>query len=112
MPRDIRADATAASAGTRKRARSPGRTCALSWKRSFLAEAGAPKISAVIACYRDAQAIPLMYERLSAVFSGLSVSYEIIFVNDGSPDETQAVLKALTAKDERVLAVEHSRNFG
>jgi dolichol-phosphate mannosyltransferase len=77
-----------------------------------LAEAGAPKISAVIACYRDAQAIPLMYERLSAVFSGLSVSYEIIFVNDGSPDDTQAVLKALTAKDERVLAVEHARNFG
>jgi glycosyltransferase involved in cell wall biosynthesis len=77
-----------------------------------LADAGAPRISAVIACYEDAQAIPLMYERLSAVFCGLAVDYEIIFVNDGSPDDTASVLKALTAKDDRVLAIEHSRNFG
>jgi len=53
-----------------------------------------------------------MYERLSSVFSALGVEHEIIFVNDGSPDDTQAVLKALTARDERVLAIEHSRNFG
>jgi polyisoprenyl-phosphate glycosyltransferase len=53
-----------------------------------------------------------MYERLSAVFSELAVEYEIIFVNDGSPDDTESVLKGLTAKDDRVLAVEHSRNFG
>jgi glycosyltransferase involved in cell wall biosynthesis len=77
-----------------------------------VADAAAPKISAVIACYQDAQAIPLMYERLSTVFSGLAVAYEIIFVNDGSPDDSASVLKALTAKDDRVLAVEHSRNFG
>ncbi len=53
-----------------------------------------------------------MYQRLSAVFSGLGVDHEIIFVNDGSPDETRSVLQALTAQDDRVLAVEHSRNFG
>jgi polyisoprenyl-phosphate glycosyltransferase len=77
-----------------------------------LAEARTPRLSAVIACYLDGQAIPLMHERLSAVFSSLAVEYEIIFVNDGSPDDTQWVLKALTAKDDRVLAIEHSRNFG
>ena len=77
-----------------------------------MADATAPRLSAVIACYKDAQAIPLMYERLSAVFSALAVDYEIIFVNDGSPDDTESVLKALTAKDDRVLAIEHSRNFG
>jgi glycosyltransferase involved in cell wall biosynthesis len=71
-----------------------------------------PRISAVIACYKDAQAIPVMYERLSAVFADLAVDHEIIFVNDGSPDDSAAVLKALTAKDDRVLAIEHSRNFG
>ncbi len=53
-----------------------------------------------------------MYERLSAVFSALGVDHEIIFVNDGSPDDTASVLKALTARDHRVLAIEHSRNFG
>ncbi len=66
----------------------------------------------MIACYRDAQAIPVMYERLSAVFEKLGVEYEIIFVNDGSPDDTAAVLADLAARDSRVVAVNHSRNFG
>ena len=70
------------------------------------------RLSAVIVCYLDAQAIPLMYRRLCDVFSALAVDYEIIFVNDGSPDDTQAVLKELTAKDDHVMAIEHSRNFG
>jgi dolichol-phosphate mannosyltransferase len=70
------------------------------------------RLSAVIACYKDAQAIPLMHKRLSDVFASLAVDYEIIFVNDGSPDETDSVLKELTAQDNHVLAIEHSRNFG
>jgi polyisoprenyl-phosphate glycosyltransferase len=49
---------------------------------------------------------------LSAVFAALAVDYEIIFVNDGSPDDTASILQALTAKDDHVLAIEHSRNFG
>ena len=53
-----------------------------------------------------------MHKRLSAVFSSLAVDYEIIFVNDGSPDETDSILKDLTAQDNHVLAIEHSRNFG
>jgi polyisoprenyl-phosphate glycosyltransferase len=69
-------------------------------------------LSAIITCYKDAQAIPLMHRRLTDVFRSLGVSYEIIFVNDASPDETDSVLKELTAKDEHVLAIEHSRNFG
>jgi glycosyltransferase involved in cell wall biosynthesis len=71
-----------------------------------------PTLSAVIACYKDAQAIPSMYARLSDVFVSLGVNYEIIFVNDGSPDEADSVLKELTRKDDHVLAIEHSRNFG
>ena len=87
--------------------------CAGSWSGSFVADdARAPRVSAVIACYLDAQAIPLMYQRLTDVFAGLAVDHEIIFVNDGSPDDTASVLKALTEKDDRVLAIEHSRNFG
>ena len=77
-----------------------------------MTDARAPRISAVIACYKDAQAIPLMHRRLSAVFAGLGVDHEIIFVNDGSPDDTDAVLQALAATDDHVLAIEHSRNFG
>jgi len=70
------------------------------------------RLSAVIACYKDAQAIPVMHRRLTDTFASLGVEYEIIFVNDGSPDDTDAVLKTLTAHDPQVLAIEHSRNFG
>jgi dolichol-phosphate mannosyltransferase len=77
-----------------------------------LADARPLRLSAVIACYQDAQAIPLMHQRLTAVFAALGVDHEIIFVNDGSPDDTDAVLERLTMNDARVLAVEHSRNFG
>lgn len=69
------------------------------------------KISAIIACYNDAQAIPLMWERLVRTFKKIPVGYEIIFVNDGSPDNTEDVLKKLVEKDAHVIAVNHSRNF-
>jgi dolichol-phosphate mannosyltransferase len=69
-------------------------------------------LSAVVTCYKDAQALPLMHARLSAVFASLGVNYEIIVVNDASPDEADAVLEALAAQDDHVLAIEHSRNFG
>jgi nucleoside-diphosphate-sugar epimerase/glycosyltransferase involved in cell wall biosynthesis len=70
------------------------------------------KLSAVIACYRDAQAIPIMHERLSATFKKINVDYEIIFVNDCSPDNTAEVLQKLVQEDDHVIAIEHSRNFG
>lgn len=69
------------------------------------------KISAIIACYKDAQAIPIMHERLTKVFKKIGVDYEIIFVNDGSPDNTEGVLKKLVTKDNHVIGVNHSRNF-
>jgi len=69
-------------------------------------------LSAVITCYKDAEAIPVMHARLSAVLSALNVNYEIIFVNDASPDAADSVLQGLVATDERVIAIEHSRNFG
>ena len=57
--------------------------------------------SAIIACYKDDQAIPIMYERLKATFTKLNIDYEIIFVNDCSPDDTEEVdprhLRATTA---------------
>jgi dolichol-phosphate mannosyltransferase len=71
-----------------------------------------PTLSAVVICYRDAPAISLMHARLTAVFAALGVSYEIIFVNDASPDDADSVLTELTAMDPHVLSVEHSRNFG
>jgi len=70
------------------------------------------KLSAVIACYRDAPAVPIMYERLIAVFEKMGVDFEIIFVNDCSPDNAREVLADLAARDKRVIVINHSRNFG
>lgn len=69
------------------------------------------KISAIIACYKDAEAIPIMYQRLTKTFQNIKVNYEIIFVNDGSPDNTEEILEKLVKKDAHVIAVNHSRNF-
>ena len=69
------------------------------------------KISAIIACYKDAQAIPFMHQRLSKTFKKLQIDYEIIFVNDGSPDNTEEILEKLVKTDRHVIGVNHSRNF-
>jgi|LakMenEpi03Aug12_release.lakeMendotaPanAssembly.Ray.scaffolds.fasta_scaffold33687_5 nucleoside-diphosphate-sugar epimerase/glycosyltransferase involved in cell wall biosynthesis len=70
------------------------------------------KISPVIACYKDAQAIPIMYSRLVAVFNEIGCNYEIIFVNDNSPDNTEEILYDICQNDINVIAIKHSRNFG
>jgi dolichol-phosphate mannosyltransferase len=70
------------------------------------------KISAIVACYKDEQAIPIMAERLEKCFLKIDVDYEIIFVNDGSPDDTQTVLERLTQGNKAIKAITHSRNFG
>lgn len=69
-------------------------------------------VSAVIACYKDGQAIPLMYQRLRDTFTALQIDYEIIFVNDGSPDDSEETIRALSRDDKRVIGISHSRNFG
>ncbi len=69
-------------------------------------------ISAIIACYKDVQAIPIMYERLTKVFRELQVDYEIIFINDSSPDDSEQVICGLTENDRHVMGISHSRNFG
>ena len=69
-------------------------------------------VTAVIACYKDNRAIPIMYERLKTTLRALNVDYEIIFVNDNSPDDSEDVIREISRNDPRVLGISHSRNFG
>lgn len=69
------------------------------------------KISAIIACYKDEKAIPIMHDRLTKVFQKIKTDYEIIFINDGSPDNSELILKKIVDKDSHTIAVNHSRNF-
>ena len=70
------------------------------------------KISAIFACYRDNQAIPVMYERTSKVLKDSGYDYEIIFVNQCSPADDERVINEISVHDNHVIGVSHSRNFG
>lgn len=69
-------------------------------------------ISVVIPVYRSEKNILPLYERLSKVLDDLHRTFQIIFVNDSSPDNSLEVLRTLHKKDERVKIVSFSRNFG
>lgn len=69
-------------------------------------------VTAIVACYKDNQAIKFMYERLTTVFNQLQLDYEIIFVNDCSPDDSSEQIAAISERDPRVIGIVHSRNFG
>jgi nucleoside-diphosphate-sugar epimerase/glycosyltransferase involved in cell wall biosynthesis len=69
-------------------------------------------VSAIVACYKDVQAIPVMHRRLTETFHKLDIDYEIIFVNDCSPDDSAQVICTLSESDPHVIGISHSRNFG
>tara|TARA_Y100000741_G_scaffold329177_1_gene282913 strand:+ start:370 stop:1308 length:939 start_codon:yes stop_codon:yes gene_type:complete len=68
-------------------------------------------LSAVVACYKDAESIPIMHKRLTDVFLKIGCRYEIIFVNDGSPDNSEEILEKICHQDYNSKAIIHSRNF-
>lgn len=70
------------------------------------------KLSIVIPIYNECEVFGLMYERLSAILSGLGTSYELVLVDDGSRDGTPKMLRALAHEDPAVTAIFLSRNFG
>jgi polyisoprenyl-phosphate glycosyltransferase len=71
------------------------------------------KINIVIPSFNEEKNIPIVRERIDLVFSSLpNYTYEIIFVNDGSRDNTQQVLEDLSKQYKEVKFIELSRNFG
>jgi len=69
-------------------------------------------LSIVVACYRDAGSVKEMYRRLTSTLANVTTRYEIIFVNDNSPDNAAEVLSEIASEDTRVTVITHSRNFG
>lgn len=71
-------------------------------------------ISIIIPCWSEEKSIQQMYDRLTKVFREQlpKYNYEIIFVDDYSPDNTRAEIRKLCEKDKRVKAVFNARNFG
>lgn len=70
-------------------------------------------ISIVVPCYNEEITLPILYKELNAVTSHMTkYTFEYIFVNDGSKDQTLSMLKELAAADEKVKYISFSRNFG
>jgi glycosyltransferase involved in cell wall biosynthesis len=70
-------------------------------------------VTILIPCYNEAQSLTVLHEEIIRVISSLEdYAWEILFVNDGSHDNTMEVIHALREKDLRVSYVDLSRNFG
>ncbi len=68
--------------------------------------------SVVIPVYNEEDVVSRTYRRLSQVMAELGEDYELIFVNDGSSDNTAAIIQEIIRHDQRVELLEFSRNFG
>lgn len=69
-------------------------------------------LSIVATLYSSSKYIPAFHERISRVAQTLTKNYEIVFVNDGSPDDSLAVARGICEHDSKVKVVDLSRNFG
>lgn len=71
------------------------------------------KLSLVVPCFNEEENVKRFYDEVNKSFSGLVANYEIVFVNDGSTDKTEANLKEIYNNDSsRVQVLTFSRNFG
>lgn len=71
-----------------------------------------PKLSIVTTFFRSRNFVARFYDEACRVAGALNIPFEIVFVNDGSPDDSFDVAHALQQRDRRVKLVDLSRNFG
>ena len=69
-------------------------------------------ISVIVPCFNEEESIPLFHEAMEAVRYQIRDQFEYIFVNDGSTDQTLAVLRELSSRCSDVHYLSFSRNFG
>ncbi len=69
-------------------------------------------LSVIIPVYNEEKNLPIIYDRLLKVVAGLGVSYEFIFINDGSLDDSFTIIKSLSKANPNVRYIDFSRNFG
>lgn len=71
-----------------------------------------PKISLILPVYNEKENLPLLYEGIRTVLEKENYNYELIFINDGSKDGSEEVIRSIAGKDKHVRAVLFRRNFG
>ncbi len=70
------------------------------------------KISAVVPIFNEEGNIEILYKKLKDTFNKIDKNFEIIFINDGSFDNSLNLLKKISRKDKKVKIINFSRNFG
>lgn len=85
--------------------------------QDFIAEAPSVRprlrsLSVVVPVLNEAGSVGILVQRLADALSALGNPFEVVIVDDGSSDDTMAVLRALNRRDPRFRAVSLSRNFG
>jgi glycosyltransferase involved in cell wall biosynthesis len=70
------------------------------------------KYSVVVPVFNEQENLEVLYSRLTKAMTGLRKSYELIFIDDGSKDNSFQILKNLHAKDPKVKVIRFTRNFG
>jgi len=72
-----------------------------------------PLISVVVPCFNDHEVVPLTHARLVEVLGSRSdIDLEIVYIDDGSSDDTLATLNNLADQESRAVVVSFTRNFG
>jgi len=69
-------------------------------------------LSLVVPCFNEETSIPVFYEEAIRICVSINVQFEIIFIDDGSTDNTLSILRQLINQDTRIHYISLSRNFG
>ena len=74
-------------------------------------------ISIVVPCYNEEEVLPLFYEEIQKIMQQMKeehpeLTFELVFIDDGSKDKTLILLREMALKDDRVRYISFSRNFG
>ena len=69
-------------------------------------------LSVIVPLYNEEECVTLLYEAIVKSVDTMGIDYEILFVDDGSKDETVPIASALAAKDKRLRVVKFRRNYG
>jgi len=71
-----------------------------------------PDVSIVVPCYRSEQSLPVLIRRIEDTMSSVGISFELVLVEDGSPDGTWSVIEELARQHPFIRGIRLMRNYG
>lgn len=69
-------------------------------------------ISIIVPCYNEQEMLHIFYKEITSVLEKMDDEYEVLFINDGSEDDTLKIIQELSTQDKSISYLSFSRNFG